>query len=393
LEPTKNEDSGQPPAGISAGGEDDDDDDDDDDGDDQTLGNASTQDKVGLASKHLSESYDGEEMRIVQTIQKAESDLAANLRQQYALKNKMSVLLDKEKSDKEIDDSAVLVANQTESVAMATMLSNMWKDMRMFEVPSYASHVEREVHRLKEEEKDLEKKMHVEQAKLVEYRRKRTDEARKKKEAEQSARQAEIVKATAKSGGGVTPDLSGAPEMWKDANMNTNFWNLSRDQKIHALEHYFVFLLLAVLCAFLYRRASNYYPTFFSPAPLQASQLTDDKNFTFGLFSCFDDRNICLLGCLCPYLRWSDTLDRKKLLAYPKAVALMVLMVLLQPFTAGLSCFGICALGVFFRQKLRARYEIQRGTRATVFWDVATWLFCQPCAICQEAREEVVRST
>merc|ERR1719491_1832813 len=49
----------------------------------------------------------------------------------------------------EIDASAKLVANETQSDALAFMLGRMWKEMRMFDLPSYSKHVKAEITRSK----------------------------------------------------------------------------------------------------------------------------------------------------------------------------------------------------------------------------------------------------
>merc|ERR1719331_2977058 len=123
-----------------------------------------------------------------------EEELAANLAKQKGLEAKVEHLMDRQASDAEIDASAKLVANETESKAMAGMLGNMWKEMRMFEVPFYAKHVDDEVHELKHEQKALEKKLTADQAALSKARKKWAAEAKAKKAAKEKAKEEAAAK-------------------------------------------------------------------------------------------------------------------------------------------------------------------------------------------------------
>merc|ERR1719247_1407187 len=109
-------------------------------------------------------------------IEEAEKDLAANLAEQKELKGKIKHLSDESASNMEIDSQAKLVANETESPAMGTMLAKMWKEMRMFELPFFAQHVEEEVHILKREEKRLESELTDQEAKLANDKKKWAEE-------------------------------------------------------------------------------------------------------------------------------------------------------------------------------------------------------------------------
>jgi len=95
-------------------------------------------------------------------VERLKHDLADNMHEQDELNDKVKHLSDEDKSDQEVDSSAALVSNETQSPAMAHMLGSMWKEMRMFETPSYAEHVEEEIRHLKHEQHELEAKLHKE---------------------------------------------------------------------------------------------------------------------------------------------------------------------------------------------------------------------------------------
>jgi len=337
-----------------------------------------------------------EKAKMQKSIQKIEKELASNLKKQAELKSKLSFLLNHKESDAQIDTAAKQVANETESLAMATMLSKMWKEMRMFEVPVYAQHVEEERQQLKKEEKALEKKLREEQAKLVEARKKWAKDAKemeqeqegaKGKEQEHGSADAEVAKAEKEVQGAANQVAPGGE--WKEYAGYQNFWRLNSQQQRSMLEGSVIYLLFGILAAYLYHLGVTKYPKAFSPSPKQAA-IPRQTSFTFNLLGCFDDKIICALGCCCPCLRWSQTMDKANVLSYFKAFAAMYFLMLIHPYTAGLSSLGIVVLGAVYRQKLRRKYGIENRTAKTVCADIATWIFCQPCAVCQEAREEAV---
>jgi len=88
-----------------------------------------------------------------------QKELADNVAKQSDLKTKLKFLTDESRSDQEIDAYAKLVKNETQSPAMASMLGKMWKEMRMFEVPSYTEHVEDKLHQLRRKERAVEEKL------------------------------------------------------------------------------------------------------------------------------------------------------------------------------------------------------------------------------------------
>jgi len=92
-------------------------------------------------------------------VETLKNKLAANSREQAKLESSLDDLPDQATSDRQIDTSAELVANETESPAMGHMLGKMWKDLRRFETPAYTEHVEDEIKELKKEQKALEVKL------------------------------------------------------------------------------------------------------------------------------------------------------------------------------------------------------------------------------------------
>merc|ERR1719491_597929 len=117
------------------------------------------------------------------------------------------------------------------------------------------------------------------------------------------------------------------------------------------------------------------------------------RYFSFSLFGCFKTPYITVMGCCFPCLRWADTMDRgtkeqAPLLAYRKAFAAFLTLTVLHCYTYGISSVALVVLGVWYRQKLRENYNIESGIKGSIAMDIAAWMFCQPCAIIQEAREQ-----
>merc|ERR1719440_66340 len=108
------------------------------------------------------------------------------------------------------------------------------------------------------------------------------------------------------------------------------------------------------------------------------------KDFSNSLFGCLADPNVCVVGMLCPCIRWADTIDQKKLLTYWQAFFFMFILMLLHPYTMALSTVFLWILGTVYRQKLRQKYGIEHG-KTTVVMDLFAWVCCQCCAIVQEA--------
>jgi len=394
----------------------DDDDDDDDDDDEETAAAPAAAPKPAPAP--LANPHAAEEGRLKAAVFKVEQELAANLAKQAELKHKVKYLSDSSKSSGEIDASSKSVANETESIAMATMLGKMWKEMRMFELPMYTEHVNKELRELKHSERRTEAKLVAAQAKLAAARRtwaenvgkkmkvaKEEDEAKeviqKKDDSKKQDEDEDAGKeAPAETKDGVLPvppvtattKVAGASAEDRFLH-NYSFWYMSPGQRKAVMMSTLIYLVFGIVIAFLYKQARTRYATAFEPRPRPgpASLQYPQKDFSSSLFDCFGDPNICVVGCCCPFLRWADTTDQKGLLSYWKAFFIMFSLMLLHVYTAGLTSIVAIMVGVYYRQKLRRKYGIDAGTGGSIFMDVLSWMCCQPCAIIQEAREDAVQ--
>lgn len=335
----------------------------------------SEEDNESDADKVPSHSEEGECGPQEKRLRKVSQELAGNLKQQADLEKIVDHFGDQSVSDQEIDATARLVANETDSSAMANILARMWKEMRMFEYPTYAAWAKKEMLRLRHEEHGVEANL----TKAQSDKHNCTEGKRKPREAESSEEESALSKELPKMAAGV----AGAEDSkW-------NVWEMSVKQQKRVLLGSFVYLIGGVLCAFLYRHASARYPIHFLPE-LRTEKYPNFKDFSFHIFGCLEAPKLCILGCCCPCLVWADTLDRKGFLSFWRAFAAFFGLLLLHVYTLGLSSLFLVILGVVFRQKLRANYQIKKGTAGTIVLDVLAWCLCQPCAIIQEAREESI---
>lgn len=151
-----------------------------------------------------------------------------------------------------------------------------------------------------------------------------------------------------------------------------------------------VYMCFGIFIAYLYHQARVQYPKTFLPQPEQGI-LPTTSGFSFELFGCLSDPRICAMGFCCPSLRWADTLDKHGVMSYWSAFLVMFFLTLMSFHTGGVMIIGVALVGVISRQKLRAQFEMDNQTAATVLSDSAVWLCCQPCAIIQEAREQAVQ--
>lgn len=107
------------------------------------------------------------------------------------------------------------------------------------------------------------------------------------------------------------------------------------------------------------------------------------------------DWQICLLAYCCPILQWARTASSSgtPFMSYWKAVAFLLIMVVLAPFTYGLTSLVIACVFFKRRQALRKEYSspanVHPETRSMA--EDACLIFCCPsflcCQLVQEARQ------
>eukprot|EP00747_Dinoflagellata_sp_TGD_P163163 gnl/TRDRNA2_/TRDRNA2_181543_c0_seq1.p1 gnl/TRDRNA2_/TRDRNA2_181543_c0~~gnl/TRDRNA2_/TRDRNA2_181543_c0_seq1.p1 ORF type:complete len:213 (+),score=89.07 gnl/TRDRNA2_/TRDRNA2_181543_c0_seq1:66-704(+) len=147
----------------------DDDADDDDDSDDSDQGDDSDDsddsddddDKIVDSHKKVAPAGRGHAMfkaQVRSVRDDAKQELAQNRAEQAQIKQQLAMLQDESGQNKQVDDTVKVVADETQSKALAGFLGDMWKEMRMFASPFYKEHLEEKLIQLHEQERELEDK-------------------------------------------------------------------------------------------------------------------------------------------------------------------------------------------------------------------------------------------
>lgn len=170
-------------------------------------------------------------------------------------------------------------------------------------------------------------------------------------------------------------------------------------------------LFIAVICAWIYNRyrfraalpfapklmeidtrsqvcsCGNFYPPDSNYCRMCGSKRVPEDDFGVGLFTCFSDVKLCLFACCCPCLRWADTVDRAGLLKYWVAFTVFAVLIILSPYTYGITGIVLALVCFGYRQRLRRKYNVAPNN----VQDCLAYFFCGTCAVVQEARVEANR--
>jgi len=313
-------------------------------------------------------------------VQLLEEALATSKHEQHKLKKSMEHVSDAAKSAEEIDASVDLVANETDSPGLASMMGEMWTEMRMFNADRYRKHVLKKLKKMEHDQHSLEKQLAV--AKGEPYKQEEKEEAEGESDSEKDSEK--LIKAEEAVGDSSEKALAAFP-----SGRSMIFWEMSPKRQESFLAGSFVYLVAGIALAFLYNKARFRHKNAFAVAP-RPEAVRNPKSFSFSMLGCLSTPNICLMGFCCPCLRWADTVDRIGFLPYWKAFFAFFILQVLYGLTWGIAPICVVALGVYYRQKFRAKYDFENGTMRSVAVDTLAWLCCQPCAIIQEAREESI---
>lgn len=332
----------------------------------------------------VDEPTDAEKKELQLAVTKAREALNENLEKQGRFLKEKALLENLSESDKQIDAKVHRVANETESVAMADMLGDMWKEVRMFAAPEYIQYLKEEILKLQDKQKVLEQKLSDAQAALVEGDPRIPASI---KQAEAPALEVNLPTRTF-APMAAPPGASEEDEKAEDPNQTKKTWQpwwMEQKQRKTALISGSVYIVFGVVFAYIYyqaRKRRDFLKMEISPRPGQ---------WSVGIFGCWgSSMKMCLLGFCCPCVRWADTVDRAQLgLSYWAAFFLMLILLVLDPYSYGVTGLMVVILGVIFRQRLRHKYGLPRGKGRECAEDILVWCCCTPCAIIQEAHEEV----
>jgi len=136
-----------------------------------------------------------------------------------------------------------------------------------------------------------------------------------------------------------------------------------------------VYLLLALFVAYLYKR---YKAELSGPDTTRYGE-RDLKRWTSQVLE-----PVLIWSCLCPGIRWADTMDMAQVLpGYWEAFLLCFAVMAVTGLVLGLPGWVLLAcFFAYFRGKLRARFEMEPSCCA----DLCGYCCCQPFMLAQEAR-------
>lgn len=138
---------------------------------------------------------------------------------------------------------------------------------------------------------------------------------------------------------------------------------------------YFVLVFAVAFC----------YMQFKGPRLTAASGYLPEDGFSDAICECGQSWTICLWACLCPCIRWSDTVSQMRYLSFYLAILIWCALMLCNSMLTGLGFLLVVFLGAWNRNKIRGSFGLPRTCRTGV-QDIIAWMCCQPCAIAQEAR-------
>jgi Cys-rich protein (TIGR01571 family) len=123
----------------------------------------------------------------------------------------------------------------------------------------------------------------------------------------------------------------------------------------------------------------------------QHREISKEQDFRYGLLDCLGDSRVCLCGICCPAIRWADTMSEEKagFLDFTSAFLLMLGlgMLVVCPYTGLMGWLAMVVVGVYFRQRIREKYNLESDTTSSYIEDFMVWCCCCFCALCQEARQ------
>jgi len=120
------------------------------------------------------------------------------------------------------------------------------------------------------------------------------------------------------------------------------------------------------------------------PGDIEDPKLTLEN----GHFACLTNPEICICACLCPGLRWADTMNLIGFMKIAVGLSIYFFCQLLNGFGYGNAYFGVATLLVILynRHRLREKFELPSWTLGSCCFDAIYIFFCPWCAIAQEAR-------
>eukprot|EP00747_Dinoflagellata_sp_TGD_P101990 gnl/TRDRNA2_/TRDRNA2_168516_c0_seq4.p1 gnl/TRDRNA2_/TRDRNA2_168516_c0~~gnl/TRDRNA2_/TRDRNA2_168516_c0_seq4.p1 ORF type:complete len:383 (+),score=83.31 gnl/TRDRNA2_/TRDRNA2_168516_c0_seq4:70-1218(+) len=119
------------------------------------------------------------------------------------------------------------------------------------------------------------------------------------------------------------------------------------------------------------------------------------QQWSSGAFDCFQSLPLCIASLCCPLVVFADTMASVHVVNFWLILLCLVALAWLDLLILPLFVWMLtCLVMVFYRHKLRAKFDMAHYTFSTIAGDFLGYCMCFPCFISQEARhvEEAVFS-
>jgi len=145
-------------------------------------------------------------------------------------------------------------------------------------------------------------------------------------------------------------------------------------------------IVIAIIAYFYHKQ--YVVPARRSGEPLPQDQLDAFKTFKHNTFACFDEPQMCLMSCLCPAMRWSQTVSMTGLIGFWAAIGMYLGSEFLTSVSGTVLPYWIL-LGVmtYYRQQLRKMFDMNDQGGTTIVEDFCCFFWCPFCTVTQEARQ------
>jgi Cys-rich protein (TIGR01571 family) len=156
---------------------------------------------------------------------------------------------------------------------------------------------------------------------------------------------------------------------------------------------FIVWLTLYFMLAAYYQRYVLYYePPDSKDATVkkhQENHFQEFREFRTGLFECSKHPEITFWACVCPGIRWADTMGKIGVHSFWKSFCILTSLYCISFFPiATVVCYIIViTFMTYHRQQLRAVFDFDEQGFGVAMGDCVTYLCCMCCAVAQEARQ------
>lgn len=187
-----------------------------------------------------------------------------------------------------------------------------------------------------------------------------------------------------------------------DLQVNPSVDRIEESRQIPSLDRVFVVVAEMLLNCVLTTVIAFIYIEYRRPKTFVVQQYTDDdfRQWRYGIFDCLNAGDIPVFACICPWVRWAETMNYVPgmlrfwdafffALVLSTICSVVISPLLMGPIWIIAAVYIVFALlGAFFRQRLRNTFNFRSDTGDNFIFDFLLYFCCLGCcAITQEARQ------